>query len=96
MISPVVLDLNALISDMERMLPRLLGEDIAIVLALNPELGLMKADQSQLEQVIMNLAVNARDAMPNGGKLEIRRRLRRPGGLRHRSWAGPGNHGQNL
>jgi signal transduction histidine kinase len=56
---------------MEGMLPRLLGEDIAVSLALDPELGNVKADQSQIEQVIMNLAVNARDAMPTGGKLKI-------------------------
>src|SRR5258707_1514610 len=56
---------------MEKMLPRLLGEDIEVSLALDPELGNVKADQSQIEQVIMNLAVNARDAMPMGGKLKI-------------------------
>src|SRR5258707_4805451 len=56
---------------MEKMLPRLLGEDIEVSLALDPELGNVKADQSQIEQVIMNLAVNARDAMPTGGKLKI-------------------------
>ena len=66
-----VLDLNTLASDMERMLPRLLGEDIEVSLALDSELGRVKADQSQIEQVIMNLAVNARDAMPTGGKLKI-------------------------
>src|SRR5439155_10911984 len=56
---------------MEKMLPRLLGEDINVSLSLNPELGNVKADQSQIEQVIMNLAVNARDAMPSGGNLHI-------------------------
>jgi CheY-like chemotaxis protein len=56
---------------MEKMLPRLLGEDIEVSLLLDPELGDVKADQSQVEQVIMNLAVNARDAMPLGGKLKI-------------------------
>jgi CheY-like chemotaxis protein len=49
-----------------------LGEDVEVSLALDPELGNVKADQSQIEQVIMNLAVNARDAMPTGGKLKIR------------------------
>ena len=53
------------------MLPRLLGEDIEVTLALDPELESVKADQSQVEQIIMNLAVNARDAMPMGGKLKI-------------------------
>jgi two-component system, cell cycle sensor histidine kinase and response regulator CckA len=70
-LTPTVLNLNTLASDMERMLPRLLGEDIEVSLALNPELGNVKADQSQIVQVIMNLAVNARDAMPSGGKLRI-------------------------
>src|ERR1700733_13201670 len=68
-LTPAILNLNALASDMEGMLPRLLGEDIAVSLALDPELDSVKADQSQIEQVIMNLAVNARDAMPTGGKL---------------------------
>ena len=71
-LTPSVLSLNSLASDMESMLPRLLGEDIAVSLALEPELDSVKADPSQIEQVIMNLAVNARDAMPNGGKLKIR------------------------
>ncbi len=70
-LTPSVLSLNALVSDMEKMLPRLLGEDINVSLSLEPELGNVKADQSQIEQVIMNLAVNARDAMPSGGKLQI-------------------------
>ena len=70
-LSPSVLSLNSLVTDMEKMLPRLLGEDINVSLSLDPELGNVKADQSQIEQVIMNLAVNARDAMPSGGKLHI-------------------------
>jgi two-component system, cell cycle sensor histidine kinase and response regulator CckA len=70
-LTPAVLNLNSLASDMEKMLPRLLGEDIEVSLELYPELGNVKADQSQIEQVIMNLAVNARDAMPEGGKLRI-------------------------
>jgi two-component system cell cycle sensor histidine kinase/response regulator CckA len=70
-LTPAVLNLNTLASDMEKMLPRLLGEDIEVSLALNTGLGNVKADQSQIEQVIMNLAVNARDAMPMGGKLKI-------------------------
>jgi len=70
-LTPAVLNLNTLVSDMEKMLPRLLGEDIEVSLAVDPELNNVKADQSQIEQVIMNLAVNARDAMPAGGKLRI-------------------------
>ncbi len=70
-LTPSVLSLNSLVADMEKMLPRLLGEDINVSLTLDSELGNVKADQSQIEQVIMNLAVNARDAMPSGGKLHI-------------------------
>ena len=69
--TPTVLNLNALAADMEKMLPRLLGEDVEVTLELDPALGNVKADQSQIEQVIMNLAVNARDAMPSGGKLKL-------------------------
>ncbi|MGB8475330.1 MAG: PAS domain S-box protein [Candidatus Acidiferrum sp.] len=70
-LNPAILNLSALAADMAKMLPRLLGEDVEVSLALDPALGNVKADQSQVEQVIMNLAVNARDAMPTGGKLKI-------------------------
>jgi len=70
-LTPAVLNLNSLATDMEKMLPRLLGEDIEVSLTLDPELGNVKADQSQIEQVIMNLAVNARDAMPTGAKMQV-------------------------
>ncbi len=70
-LAPTVLNLNTLLSDMGKMLPRLIGEDIDLVLQLDPALGSVKADQSQIEQVVMNLCVNARDAMPKGGKLVI-------------------------
>ncbi len=70
-LTPAIVNLNTLAADMEKMLPRLLGEDIEVSSSLNPQLGNVKADQSQIEQIIMNLAVNARDAMPTGGKLKI-------------------------
>jgi len=70
-LDPKVVDLNAAVSDMEKMLRRLISEDIELTTLLSPNLGRVKADQGQLEQVLMNLAVNARDAMPSGGKLVI-------------------------
>jgi nitrogen-specific signal transduction histidine kinase len=66
-----VVDLNAIISTMQVMLRRLIGEDLDLVILLEPELGRVKADRSQFEQVILNLAINSRDAMPKGGKLII-------------------------
>jgi PAS domain S-box-containing protein len=70
-LNPKVLDLNALLKDLEKMLRRLIGEDIELVTLLSGDLGKVKVDPSQIEQVIFNLAVNARDAMPSGGKLAI-------------------------
>jgi two-component system cell cycle sensor histidine kinase/response regulator CckA len=66
-----VVDLNALLKDLEKMLRRIIGEDIELVTLLSGDLGKVKVDPSQIEQVIFNLAVNARDAMPSGGKLAI-------------------------
>jgi two-component system, cell cycle sensor histidine kinase and response regulator CckA len=70
-LEPVILNLNTLLSDMEKMLPRLIGEDIQLHLMLEPAIGQVKADPGQIEQVLMNLVVNARDAMPDGGQLTI-------------------------
>jgi PAS domain S-box-containing protein len=70
-LQPRVVDLNALVSELEKMLRRLLGEDVTLATRLVAGLGRVRADPGQLEQVVMNLAVNARDAMPRGGKLTI-------------------------
>jgi signal transduction histidine kinase len=71
MLAPRVLDLNAVVADHARMLPRLIGEDVDLVTVLRPAVSRVKVDRGQLEQVLMNLAVNARDAMPHGGRLTI-------------------------
>ena len=70
-LQPRVLNLNTEIASIERMLRRLIGEDIELATVLDPALGTVKFDPGQIEQVIMNLAVNARDAMPRGGNLTI-------------------------
>ena len=67
--APQVVDLNALVSDTARMLRPLLGEDVKVVAGLDPALGRVRVDPAQIEQVLMNLAVNARDAMPSGGTI---------------------------
>ena len=71
MLTPKILDLNAVVTENARMLTRMIGEDVELVVVPGTELGAVKADPGQVEQVIMNLAVNARDAMPQGGKLTI-------------------------
>jgi two-component system, cell cycle sensor histidine kinase and response regulator CckA len=70
-LQPTVMDLNSLVDDMEDMLRRLIGEDVELVTNLAPHPAVVKADRSQIEQVLVNLAVNSRDAMPRGGKLAI-------------------------
>jgi len=71
---PVVLDLNAALGDVHKLVRRLVGARIKVVCSLEPDLGRVRIDPSSLVQVIMNLAVNARDAMPDGGKLRIETR----------------------
>jgi two-component system cell cycle sensor histidine kinase/response regulator CckA len=68
-VRPVILNLNLLVRDMDRMLRRVMGEDIELIATLAPGLKTVRADSGQIEQVVLNIAVNARDAMPNGGKL---------------------------
>jgi PAS domain S-box-containing protein len=68
---PKLINLNAIVQDVNVMLHRIIGEDIELFVELESKLGTIKADPGQLEQVIMNLAINARDAMPNGGKITI-------------------------
>jgi PAS domain S-box-containing protein len=70
-LQPRILDLNVVVSEIDDMLRRLIGEDVELVTTLAPGLGSVEADLGQIQQVIMNLAVNARDAMPQGGQLRI-------------------------
>ena len=70
-LQPKVIELNTIVSDIQRILARVIGEQITVSTALDPALGLTKADPGQIEQVIMNLAINARDAMPEGGTITI-------------------------
>jgi two-component system cell cycle sensor histidine kinase/response regulator CckA len=70
-LQPRAMNLNTVVEEMGKLLPRLIGEDIDLVINMTADLGTIRADASQMEQVIMNLAVNARDAMPGGGRLRI-------------------------
>lgn len=71
-VQPQALSLNSIVASMKTMLQRVIGEDIELSTDLSADLGLIRADRSQIEQVVMNLAANARDAMPHGGKLSFR------------------------
>lgn len=71
-LQPKVIDLNSVVTDMARMLLRLIGEDLELVTDLKPSLARVRADPGQIEQVLINLVVNARDAMPRGGTLTIK------------------------
>ncbi|HUK92063.1 MAG TPA: PAS domain S-box protein [Blastocatellia bacterium] len=70
-LQPRVINLNEVVADLDKMLRRIIGEDIDLATVTDPKAGLVKADPGQIEQVIVNLAVNARDAMPTGGRLTI-------------------------
>ncbi len=94
-LTPKVIDLNTVVGDTSKMLVRLLGEDIELITKLNPAALHLMADPTQIEQVIMNLAINARDAMPRGGKLIIETRnaeLDLPYGQRNRIDVQPGTY----
>jgi two-component system, cell cycle sensor histidine kinase and response regulator CckA len=71
MLQPVILDVNKVVSEVSGLLKRVVEENIGLVVRLDPSLGLVRADEGQLHQVVMNLAVNARDAMPGGGTLTL-------------------------
>jgi len=73
-LEPKILDLNSIVADVEKMLRRLIGADVELEIISDPTIGKVKADRGQIEQVILNLAVNARDAMQQGGRLKIETR----------------------
>lgn len=70
-LEPKVVNLNEIVQEMEKLLGRLIGEDVALAIVLDPKASRVRVDPGQIDQVIVNLAVNARDAMPRGGKLTI-------------------------
>ena len=91
-LAPRVLDLNRVVAEVARMLPRLIGENIEIATVLSPDLGNVKAGLGQIEQVILNLAANARDAIQQGGKLTIQTKdvYVREGYSKHHAVVAPG------
>ena len=93
-LQPRLVNVNNLVTNMEAMLGRIIGEQITIETALDPELGLIKADPHQLEQVVMNLAVNARDAMPNGGLFRIETTM--PAAVRSTNGESPDESGRRV
>ncbi len=88
-LQPAALCLNAVIAEVERLLERLIGEHIAVTIVKDPALGLIQADPGQIQQVLMNLAINARDAMPEGGRLTIETANQEVGAEPAGSRAGP-------
>jgi two-component system, cell cycle sensor histidine kinase and response regulator CckA len=94
MLQPRVLDVNGVVKDAEQILRRLIGETISLEVALDPASGHVRADQGQLAQVLMNLVVNARDAMPNGGQLEVETMNRdvTPAAAQHHRGLRPGSY----
>jgi two-component system cell cycle sensor histidine kinase/response regulator CckA len=94
MIEPRLIDVNAVISDLEKMLGRMIGEDIALTVQLGPGPLSVVADRTHLEQILMNLALNARDAMPRGGTISIYTHALRvqPGQERAHGGAPPGGY----
>jgi two-component system, cell cycle sensor histidine kinase and response regulator CckA len=93
-LQPRLLDVNQVISDLGRLLHRLIGEDVSLQTSYDPDIGRIRADQGQVEQVVMNLVVNARDALPGGGVIEIRTSSVHVGedSPEHRRGARPGDY----
>ncbi|MBN9121605.1 MAG: PAS domain S-box protein, partial [Planctomycetes bacterium] len=91
-VAPRPLDLNAVVADTQKLLARVIGEDVRLHLSLDPGLGTVEADPGQVEQVLLNLAINARDAMPTGGQLTIETRDVELDGAPVRAEVRPGRH----
>jgi PAS domain S-box-containing protein len=91
---PTLLDLNAVVSDVVKILRRVIGEDVQVVIEGETNLASIRADRGQVEQILMNLATNARDAMPNGGKFTVRTENAElgPGDVARHPYVGPGRY----